>query len=342
MGDFARPLVQAAGVPFASFASVQAGPLNGVPLLQRLASVARLAWGTAQAWRLLGQRRPAAVLLTGGWVGFPVATAARLRGIPSLIYLPDIEPGLAIRRLQPLAQRVAVTVADSSAYFPPSARVVVTGYPIRKGVRSATREAALAHFGLDAARPTLLVFGGSRGARTINHALLAILPELLALGLQIIHVTGSTDWEALQGEIARLQAAHDLRHYHAFPYLHDEMGLALAAADLALCRAGASTLGELPAFGLPAILVPYPYAWRYQKVNADWLAGRGAALVMADERMSETLLPTIRDLIHDAPRLNSMCEAARALAQPEGMPSPDGARNLARELLSLAEARKPS
>lgn len=336
VGDFARPLVEAAHIHFATFDQVRAGPLSGVSLMRRLNSLFQLAAGTLQAWRLIGRYRPQALLLTGGWVGFPVALAAWLRRIPALIYLPDIEPGLAIKRLQPFARSVAVTVADSKQFIPEQ-KMVVTGYPIRKEMRAATREGGIAYFKLDADRKTLLVFGGSRGARTINQAVLKILPDLLAADLQIIHVTGTLDWEQIQSQLAALHGSLD--HYHPFPYLHSEMGWAMAASDLCVSRAGASTLGELPHFGLPSILVPYPFAWRYQKTNADWLAERGAALVMRDEDMETRLLSEIRALINDTARLNSMRAAAFALAQPEGAASPDGARNLAGELLRLAETR---
>lgn len=336
--DFARPLVDESNIPFAHVDQVRSGPLNGVSLWRRLNSIVQSSIGTIQAWRLIGKHKPQALLLTGGWVGLPIALAARLRGVPALIYLPDIEPGLAIKRLTPLAHKVAATTQESRRYFP-HGKVVVTGYPIRESIRSATREAGIAHFQLDLHKETLLVFGGSRGARSINTAILDILPELLADGLQIIHVTGTLDWEEIEKRRSDLSQKHELAHYHAFPYLHDDMGMAMAAADLAICRSGASTLGELPLFGLPAILVPYPYAWRYQKVNADWLAERGAAVVIADETMKTDLLMTIRNLRNDATRLNSMKVAASALTQPEGAHSPDGASNLAREILNLVEAR---
>jgi UDP-N-acetylglucosamine--N-acetylmuramyl-(pentapeptide) pyrophosphoryl-undecaprenol N-acetylglucosamine transferase len=119
----------------------------------------------------------------------------------------------------------------------------------------------------------------------------------------------------------------DHRDYRAFPYLHDDMGLAFAAADLVVCRAGASTLAELPLFALPAILVPYPYAWRYQRVNADYLSERGAAIRLDDEDMSERLFDEITHLIHDEARLREMSEGSRALANP------DGAAALARLLI---------
>jgi UDP-N-acetylglucosamine--N-acetylmuramyl-(pentapeptide) pyrophosphoryl-undecaprenol N-acetylglucosamine transferase len=114
-------------------------------------------------------------------------------------------------------------------------------------------------------------------------------------------------------ELSEAQATR----YHAFPYLHEEMGAALAAADLALSRAGASTLGEYPLFGLPAVLVPYPYAWRYQKVNADTLVRHGAALMVTDSNLKAELLPTIKELLQNPTRLNAMRAAAKSLSHPQ-------------------------
>jgi UDP-N-acetylglucosamine--N-acetylmuramyl-(pentapeptide) pyrophosphoryl-undecaprenol N-acetylglucosamine transferase len=144
--------------------------------------------------------------------------------------------------------------------------------------------------------------------------------------VQVIHVTGTLDWERVQAEAARLPDAH----YHIYPYLHEDMALAFAAADLAVCRAGASVLGEMPLFGVPSILAPYPYAWRYQKVNADYLAERGAAMRMNDEAMKEDLLPAIRGLLSDSARLAQMRDCAAALARP------DGAWRVGQELMQLA------
>ncbi len=323
---FERPLVEESGLEFAHYDEVYAGPLHGVNPLRALVSVAQLIIGTLQALSLLARRGPQALLLTGGWVGLPVALAAWLMRVPVMIYLPDIEPGLTIRVLRWFARGVAVTVAESAIYFQPKP-VIITGYPVRQEVASANREAAVAHFGLDPQRKTLLVFGGSRGARSINNALMDILPGLLAEGVQVIHVTGTLDWPQIE---ARQKTLADSNRYHAYPYLHDEMGLALAAADVVVSRAGASVLGEFPLLGLASILVPYPHAWRYQKVNADYLAERGAAIRLDDERMAQDLLPTIRSLLDDTERLSQMRAKAAALAQP------DAAQQLARELARLA------
>jgi len=324
--------VEASGVALSAYHEVDAGPLNGVGLLRALDSLLKLARGTVQAWRILAQEKPAALLLTGGWANVPLALAAALRRVPMLVYLPDIEPGLTIRWVARLAARVAMTAPESAAYFRPGQGVAL-GYPLRAAVLQATRAAGQAHFGLDAALPTVLVFGGSRGARSLNQALAAILPQLLTRA-QVIHVTGTTDWEEAQARLPQLEAQQAAR-YHAFPYLHEDMGLAFACADVAVCRSGASTLGELPYFGLPSVLVPYPHAWRYQKVNADYLAERGAALVLADEALSEQLWPTLRGLLDDAPRLQALRQAALALRQA------DSAERIAGLWVALAEGALP-
>jgi UDP-N-acetylglucosamine:LPS N-acetylglucosamine transferase len=124
------------------------------------------------------------------------------------------------------------------------------------------------------------------------------------------------DWPTVESrakELSEVQATH----YHAFPYLHEEMGAALAAADLVLSRAGASTLGEYPLFGLPAVLVPYPFAWRYQKVNAATLVRHGAALMVTDSNLKAELLPTIKELLQNPTRLSAMRAAAKSLSHPQ-------------------------
>lgn len=323
-----RKLVLESGLEFAGYHEILAGPLHGVNPLRALASLFKLSAGTIQSLIKQLRIRPQAILLTGGWSNLPVAISGHMFSIPIVIYLPDIEPGLAIKVLQRFADKVAVTVEASAEYFPPG-KTVVTGYPMQANRLTATREKAREHFNLDAARKTLLVFGGSRGARSINIALGAHLRQLLDDGLQVLHITGEFDWERAMREAGELK---DHPEYHAFPYLHDDMGLAFAAADLALCRAGASTLAELPLFALPAILAPYPYAWRYQKVNADYLSERGAAIRMNDEDMPANLNAAVSSLINDEERLQEMSRRSGALANPHG------AERLARLLIETAGA----
>jgi UDP-N-acetylglucosamine--N-acetylmuramyl-(pentapeptide) pyrophosphoryl-undecaprenol N-acetylglucosamine transferase len=131
----------------------------------------------------------------------------------------------------------------------------------------------------------------------------------------VVHISGQTDWPEIQAVQANLPG--DLAgNYHAMSYLH-EMGAALASADLVISRAGASTLGEYPLFGLPAVLSPYPYSWVYQKVNAAYLEQRGAAVVIANDQLASQLLPAVTSLLGDPRRLESMRSAMRSLARPD-------------------------
>ncbi len=313
-GGMERALVARSGLAFKSYHEILAGPLHGVSRPRRFSSLLKLAIGSLQSLGLLLRLRPKVSLLTGGWANMPVALAAWLLRIPLVIYLPDIEPGLTIKALQPFASKIAITAAPSADFFP-AGKSVVTGYPLGDNRLNARREDARRYFHLEANRQTLLVSGGSRGARSINIALAENLRKLLDLGIQIIHVTGEFDWAANGRRLGKLS---EHPHYHAYAYLHDEMGLAFAGADLALCRAGASALAELPFFGLPSILVPYPHAWRYQAVNADYLAQRGAAVRLNDDELSDKLFATVSGLLSDARRLDEMRAKAQSLAHADG------------------------
>ncbi len=298
--------------------------MHGLAPWRAARNLIKLMQGWRAAYRLGRRERPAALFATGGYASVPVALAAWALRVPILVYLPDIEPGLAVRLIAHLAARVAVTVEDSRSYFP-AHKVVVTGYPVRDEFHEIDRAEARASLGLDS--PVLLVFGGSRGARSINRALSGVLEQVLELA-QVVHVSGELDWPWVSERREALSAALKAR-YHVFPYLH-EMGAAMAAADLVVCRAGASALGELPFFGLPAVLVPYPYAWRYQRVNAEWLTGRGAAVYLDDGRLPDELLPTVSRLLSDRAALEEMADRMQALARS------DAAARLASELWALA------
>jgi undecaprenyldiphospho-muramoylpentapeptide beta-N-acetylglucosaminyltransferase len=308
-GGVEQALVERAGIPFTT---IPAGGLHGVGIVRMARNTVKLMAGTLKAWQLIGRHKPQALLTTGGFVSAPVAAACWLRRVPILLYLPDIEPGLAVKFVAKFAARIGVTTEDSAKYFP-ARKVIVTGYPTRSDLAQADRLAAYRRFELVEDRKTLLVFGGSKGARSINRAVGAVIEPLLKK-YQVIHISGSNDVAEMLAKHAVLPEAAK-RHYHVFEYVHD-MGLALAAADLVVSRAGASILGEYPLFGLPSILIPYPYAWRYQKVNADYLATRGAAIRLDDETLRDTLLPTIERVLSDETQLRAMRAAARALVRP--------------------------
>ena len=303
-------LVQRAGIPFAS---IPAAGLHGVGLGALPRNLAQLAQGTLASRRILAEFKPDVLFFTGGFVAAPMAVAGSR--IPTLLYVPDIEPGSALKFLARNATRIALTAPESQAYFGNPTRLVVTGYPTRSELAHWDKVEGRKKLGLHEKLPVLLVLGGSKGARSINRALLPALPQLLKQA-QVVHLSGQLDWEEIQTAQAQLPA--DLaKDYHAYPYLHEEMGAALASADLAISRAGASTMGEYPLFGLPAILVPYPYAWRYQKVNADHLVNHGGAMMVKDEDLAANLLDTVNSLLADPAKLESMHSAMHALWQPE-------------------------
>jgi len=291
----------------------------------------KLALGFGRATQLISGFKPDVMLITGGYITVPVAIAAWIQRIPICIYLPDVEPGSAIKFGLQFAEKVACTT-DGSRAFIPAKKVVVTGYPVRRELREAVQLShaeALSRFDLTPERQTLFVFGGSRGARSINRTLMANLPELTSK-IQIIHISGNLMWAEVKENENRLSEEHR-KFYRPYPYLHEEMGAAFRAADLVVARAGASMLGETPAFGLPSILIPYPHAWRYQKVNADYLVERGAAVRLDDEQLPTEMLPAILNTLKDKKKLAQMSSAAKVLDKP------DAAVNLAQLILTMGK-----
>jgi UDP-N-acetylglucosamine--N-acetylmuramyl-(pentapeptide) pyrophosphoryl-undecaprenol N-acetylglucosamine transferase len=224
-----------------------------------------------------------------------------------------------------LATRVAVSFPDAAKYFAKT-KVVTAGYPVRAEFFAADKAEARKAFDLEESLKTITVFGGSRGAHSINLALSGCLEHLLEV-CQVIHICGLMDARWMTEREAQLP--NRLRNrYRAYSYLHEEMPSALAAADLAVARAGAATLGEFPALSLPSILVPYPYAGQHQEINADYLVSHGAAVKIADADLNKKLLPTILSLL-SGDALAKMSDRARALAQPQA------AQRIAEELRQI-------
>lgn len=302
--------------------------------------------GIVAGIRLLRELRPSAILGTGGYVCVPLIIAARVVGIPTLVYLPDVVPGLAVRFLARIATQVACSVEDTLAHLP---NAVVTGYPTRPDLTRLDRASCRAAFGLQDDLPVVIIYGGSRGARSINRAVEALLPALVARA-QVIHVCGREGDEQWLRETAAMLDDDARARYHLFPYLeaHGDqtertertermertMIAALCAADVAVCRSGASVLGELPMLGLPAVLVPYPYV--HQDENAAYLARHGAATMVTDGAMvgdgdptAGPLFRAIAHLIEDSHERLEMAQRSRMLARP------DAAHRLAQALRGL-------
>ena len=330
------------------FYAVRAAAVRGRGPLALARNLLTLVRGVGDAMRLIRHERPAAILGTGGYVCVPVFVAARLLRVPTAIYLPDVVPGLAVRMLARLATVVACSTADSQRSLPRTP-LVVTGYPTRDELFRLDRQRCRTMFHLRDDLPVLLVFGGSRGARSINMAVAALLEYLLPL-TQIIHVCGREGDEPTLIAAAERIPEHMRSRYRLFPYLHStdtgsehgqaSMTGALGAADITLCRSGASTLGELPAARLPAVLVPYPFV--HQDENADYLVRHGGAVKIADHAMLAAATPEegplfvqLQQLLSDAQTRKTMAERMGALARP------DAARRIADLLFVLASGGDP-
>lgn len=376
------------------YRGIPAAAMRGRSPIALARNTSTLAIGTLAAVGLLRQLRPASILGTGGYVCVPAFLAARMLGIPTLIFLPDVVPGLAVQMLSRIATQVACSVEDSAPFFGKRVQVIrspvplshngqggavgeqaggqanggyaeegiayahgrglkpllVTGYPVRADLFTLDR--AVWVFDLRDDLPVLLVYGGSRGARSINRAIQALLGALLPL-TQIIHICGREGDDAwLRETVATLDGDLQVR-YRLFPYLESgkrshattavsqqpSMVAALGAADVAVCRSGASILGELPALGLVSVLVPYPYV--HQDENADYLVRNGAAVKVADEAMlgdgnplDGPLFSAITRLVRiDSPEHKTMAARCRSLARD------DAAASLAKALLAIRRGR---
>jgi UDP-N-acetylglucosamine--N-acetylmuramyl-(pentapeptide) pyrophosphoryl-undecaprenol N-acetylglucosamine transferase len=294
--------------------------------IHTLLDPARLVAAVPQAWWLLGRLRPEALFTTGGYLALPLVLAARARGIPTLVWEGNVQPGRATRAIGRFATRVAVSFPPTLDAFPGNS--FISGTPIRS-FEGIDRDAARRSFGIGSDDRLLLAFGGSQAVVRLNAAVTGALPKLVA-NWHVLHLAG--DAGMADAGAARQALPDALRaRYTAEPFLTDRMADALVAADLVIGRAGSSTCAELAAAGTASILIPYPFAGAHQRYNARYLAEQGAAVDVPDaELTTERLLAETTGLLDDE-RRRAMGEAARRLARPHA------ARTLADELLALAE-----
>ncbi|MDR3640619.1 MAG: undecaprenyldiphospho-muramoylpentapeptide beta-N-acetylglucosaminyltransferase [Humidesulfovibrio sp.] len=295
-------LAQKAGLEF------KALPASGV-LGKGAKSLLSIVWvsrGVILATRALRRFEPEAVIGFGGYAGFcPVLAAALLR-IPTAVHEQNSVPGVTNRVLGKLVRRVFVSFDDRLGNFP-AEKVTRTGNPVRAEIAAMKREHTVE-------RRNLLVLGGSQGAKALNDAVVAALPQLMAARVNILHQTGANDEARIRAAYA--QAGADPSNVYGFI---EGMSGAYAWADLALCRAGASTVFELAATGTPSVLVPFPFAAHdHQRVNARNLSDLGAAVMLdQDDLSAQTLAALVPGLLGDPARLASMSRAARTFARPE-------------------------
>ena len=326
-------LVPEAGV---AFRGLSAAGFDRARPLTLLTSSARLAASTLTAWRWLGAEKPDVVLGFGGYVSIPVGFAAALRGVPLVLHEQNSVPGLANKTLSRWAAAVGVTYEESAELLAHPERAVLTGNPVRPAVLAADRESGRHVLGLPADALVLLVFGGSRGARHLNSAIVGLRARLLAVpNLYVVHVAGAKE-VATVADALRAEGGDGDGRWRVVAYL-DDMGSALAAADLIVARAGATSIAEITALGLPAVLVPYPYATDdHQTKNAAAMVAHGAAELVADADLDGTRFADIVvGLLGDPARRATMAAASKGLGRPDAA---DRVAALARQ----AAARLPA
>jgi UDP-N-acetylglucosamine--N-acetylmuramyl-(pentapeptide) pyrophosphoryl-undecaprenol N-acetylglucosamine transferase len=312
-------LVPAAGYPFHR---LRVRGLDRRRPLRAALAIVLAAGATLRAMRLLRRLGADAVLGGGGYVAGPVGLAAVLLRRPLLLTEADSHLGVTNRLLAPFAKRVFLA-------FPLERRRrrskwMVSGRPVPSGTGRVDRAAARARFGIGADQLTLLVFGGSLGARRLNDAALDAFGA--ASPCAVLHASGRRDHDELRRRLDDLGAPP---HYHLYPYI-EPFADALAAADLVVARAGGSVM-ELAAAGLPAVLVPYPHATAdHQTANARFVETAGAAVVVPDDELDGPRLAREVGALLAAPqRLGAMAKAARTVARP------DAADRIAADLLAL-------
>ena len=297
--------------------------------LDTIKSAFKLLAGLIDALKLIRKIKPDLVVGTGGYVCGPVLFLAALQGIPTCIQEQNAMPGVTNKILAHFVKKVFLGYQEAGKYFGGNSEKIFTGNPIRKEILEVSRATAIEKLKLDPAKKTILVSGGSRGARSINDAMALVETSLAGRSdVQVIHITGETGYEKFIGQVEKKVLMSD--NIKVFRYMHD-MPLALAAADLAIFRSGAIGLAELMARGIPSILVPYPYATaNHQEHNARAVEGAGAAVVILDKELTgEILLKQIESLLADESKLQKMKDAAKALGRPEA------AEDIARKVLAL-------
>lgn len=313
-------LVPEAGFPLEL---LEVGMLQGQAMATRLRTLLDLPRALWRAWRILDRFQPHVVLGVGGYAAGPVMLAAAWSGIPLAVLEPNAVPGLSNRWVAPYVARAFLAFPEAASHFPPGTAVEV-GLPVRPEFFAVEPKRHVPPF-------TVLIFGGSQGARTLNRAAVEALPQLAQFReeLLLLHQTGETEYNSVREAYAQ----HAVRA-EVFPYL-DRMPEAFARADGIVCRAGASTVAELAAAGRAAVLVPYPAAAnQHQLRNAEALARRGAARLIRDgEFGGEQFVAVLREWLRDPAQLERMEAAMRQAAHP------DAAARIVEEVERLARLR---
>ena len=320
-------LVPQAGVPFKAF---EASGFNRSKPSSLISGIAKIARSTKKAQAWFAEVKPSVVVGFGGYVSIPVARAAFSMGIPVVLHEQNSVMGMANKYLAKRADAVCLTYECSADALADRSKVHVTGNPVRASVVNASREEGRALFGLADDDFMLLVFGGSLGARQINAGIAAMKDELLSHeGLQVVHITGPKELDRVSEQLSL--APEEQKRWHLMGY-QDQMGITLAAADAIVSRAGATSLAEISALAIPALLVPYPHATEdHQTTNARAYVDGGCAFMVPDAQvLTEDFKEKVRALVSDP----SVREGMASRARQRG--AADAASNLADVVLGAA------
>ena len=287
--------------------------------LQLIKAVTKTGIGVIESFQILKDFGPDLVLGTGGYVCGPIVLAAALKNTPTIIHEQNAYPGLTNRLLAKVVDKVALSNEAAQDYFKEEDKITITGNPIRPEILAKEEKVAYQELNLKAGPKTILVFGGSRGAKSINQALLGVYQHLKQLNVQVLHVTGKKDFDRIAAK-AKERGINDFESgkIRIKSYLYN-MEAALSAADLVISRAGATGLAEITASGLPAILIPYPHATdNHQAHNARALEEEGAARVILDKDLTaDKLWSLLEELLDDEAELRRMSQASLAAGEPQ-------------------------
>ncbi len=282
--------------------------------LENISRAANAIWSIKHAADIIKNFKPDAVVGTGGYVCGPILLAASLMKVPTLIQEQNAVAGVTNKILSKFVNKIAVGTKDALKNFP-AEKTIYTGNPIRAEVLAAKKEDGLKEFNFTADKPIVLISGGSRGARSINDAMIGVLKSAAEKNYaQFLHVTGKGEFESVTKKLTDISDAPNIK---IVPYLYN-MPQAMATADLAIFRAGATGLAELTARGVPAILIPYPYAAEnHQEFNARALVEAGAArMILNKDLTAELLQKNLDELLSSPEKLKSMAAASLSLGKP--------------------------
>jgi UDP-N-acetylglucosamine--N-acetylmuramyl-(pentapeptide) pyrophosphoryl-undecaprenol N-acetylglucosamine transferase len=302
------------------FKTIDISGINRSSLIKATKSLTKMPRSFFQGWEVVRDYRPDIVIGTGGYVSFPVVLAATFLDCKTYIHEQNALPGLANRNLARRVDCVMLTFPEAQKHL--NAKLIkLTGLPVRKDILNVDKVKARQKLGLKENKFTLLVFGGSRGAMSINQAMVGAMERLRYEDIQVIWLTGENGYEDIKKSLADKVDLRDMKcNLQIYPYMYN-MNEALAVSNLAVCRAGASTLSELAIMGLPAILVPYPYAAEnHQEMNARALLQKKAVTMVIDEFLDgDTLYQRVSELMLDLQRLKQMSINMKQQARPHAL-----------------------